>query len=56
MGVVTQVLSLLSVLFCTSHRNVTGDLCLTKELTVRFDTIQKVEEYPVEEIRREGQE
>lgn len=38
------------------HTHVTGDLRLTKELTVSFDTIQKVEEYPVEEMGKEGQE
>lgn len=34
---------------------VTGDLHLPKELTVSFDTTQKVEEYPVEEMGKEGQ-
>lgn len=38
------------------HTYVTGDLCLAEELTVIFDTIQEVEEYPVEEMGKEGQE
>lgn len=39
-----------------THPYATGHLHLSKELTVSFDRIQKVEEYPVEEMEKEGQD
>lgn len=38
------------------HTCVKGGLHLSKELTVSFDTIEKVEEHSVEEMGKEGEE
>lgn len=38
------------------HTYVTGDLHLTKELTVGFDTIEKGEQCTMEEVGKEGRE